>query len=166
MKIKEKREFYKMLKSGKFADMVKESAKKAQISNSIELYNIMKPLTAQELDVEQFWMLSLDAQNRIIDISMMSKGSLCASAVYPREIVKKVIDTKAAAVICVHNHPSGAVTPSPEDLEITFQLMIALSSIGVTLHEHMIVGDGTYLSMADDGIIGSLKHKYNRLIES
>ena len=164
MKTKEKQEFYKMLKSGKFADMVKESAKQGAVSNSSELYNIVKPLTEQEPDIEQFWVLFLDADNNILEISMMFKGTLMMASVYPRELIKKVIDTKAAAVICSHNHPSGNPEPSREDIEVTFQLLIALKSIGVTFHEHLVVGNEAYHSMADNGVMSRLTEKYNRLI--
>jgi DNA repair protein RadC len=163
--LKEKQEFYRLLKSGKFAEMIKESVKKCRVQNSEEVYNVVKPLTAQEPDVEQFWVLFLDAKNSIMDISMMFKGSITSATVYPRELIKKVLATKAVAIICCHNHPSGDPEPSPEDYTITFQIFTALKSIGVTLHEHIIIGAGSFHSMADHGIMSSLNSKYDRLIK-
>ena len=156
--------FYQDLRSGKFATMVKENIKGQAVENSKELFNIMKPLTAQKQDVEQFWVLYLDAQNHIIEISKMFTGSITSAGVYPREVVKKVLSAQAAAVILCHNHPSGDPGPSPEDLSLTFQLLIALSSIGVTIHEHLIVGDGgRFYSMADQGNMARLRVKYDDL---
>jgi len=162
--LKEKQKFYELLKSGKFADMIKESAKQGKVNNSNEVYNVIKPLTAQESDVEQFWVLFLDAKNNILEISMMFKGSITSASVYPRELIKKVLETKAAAIICCHNHPSGSPEPSSEDIELTFQLLIALKSIGVSFHDHSVIGDNRHYSMADHGIMASLNDKYNRLI--
>ena len=157
-------EFYQDLISGKFATMVKENIKGQTVGSSRELYNIMKPLTAQKEDIEQFWVLYLDAQNHIIEISKAFSGSLTSTQVYPREIVKEVLSRQAAAVILCHNHPSGSPDPSPEDITITFQLLIALRSIGVTIHEHLIIGDGgKFCSMADQGNMARLRRKYDEL---
>ena len=164
IKTMKKEKFYQDLITGKFTSMVKETVKGQTLSSSKEVFNIIKPLTEQEQDVEQFWALFLDAKNNILKISMMFKGSLTAAAVYPRELIKKVLSTKAAAVICCHNHPSGNPEPSSQDHELTLQLLIALKSIGVCFHEHLIVGNGAYYSMADHGIMGRLNDKYNILI--
>lgn len=164
MKAKKSDKFYKDLVSGKFAMMVKENVKGEKVANSKELYNVMKPLTAQKEDIEQFWVLYLDAQNHIIEISKMFSGSITSAQIYPREIVKEVLSRQAAAVILCHNHPSGSPDPSPEDISITFQLLIALRSIGVTIHEHLIIGDGgKFYSMADQGNMARLRTKYDEL---
>ena len=160
-----KEKFYQDLITGKFTSMVKETVKGQSLSSSKEVFNIIKPLTEQETDVEQFWVLFLDAKNSIMDISMMFKGSINSASIYPRELIKKILSTKASAVICCHNHPSGDPEPSAEDLQLTFQIFTALKSIGVTLHEHMVIGDSKYYSMADHGIMSSLNSKYDRLIK-
>jgi DNA repair protein RadC len=157
--------FYRLLKSGRFADMVKESSENKKVNNSIEVYNILKPLMAKESDVEQFWIIFLDAKNKIIEMSCMFKGTLTIAAVYPREVVKKIISTGASAIICSHNHPSGDPVPSAEDYSITFQLLIAVKSMGATIHEHIIIGDGKYHSMADEGAVAKFNQKYDRLFE-
>lgn len=75
------------------------------------------------------------------------------SMIYPREILKKILEHKAAAIIMAHNHPSGDPTPSPEDYLITKQIMIICNTICVTLHEHIIIGNTGCYSMADQGNI-------------
>jgi DNA repair protein RadC len=159
-----KNNFYRLLKSGRLADMVKESSENKAVNNSKEAYNILKPLMAQEPDVEQFWIVFLNAKNKIIEISCMFKGSLTVANVYPREVVKKIISNKAAAIICAHNHPSGDPAPSAEDHSITFKLLVAVGSMGATIHEHIIIGDGKYHSMSDRGEVARHNRKFERLM--
>jgi len=156
-----KEKFYQDLITGKFTSMVRETVKGQILSSSKEVFNIIKPLTAQDPGVEQFWVIFLDSKNKVIGISMMFKGSITATAVYPRELIKKVLSTNAVSIVCCHNHPSGNPTPSRPDIDLTFQLIIALTSIGVTIHDHMVVGDGRFFSMADDGLIARLNRKYD-----
>jgi len=159
-----KANFYKLLKSGHFAEMVKESTANISLSNSEEVYNIIKPLVTQEPDVEQFWVIFLNSKNKVIEISCMFKGSVTQTYVYPREIIKKIISTGAAAIVCCHNHPSGDSNPSPEDHKITFRIMVAVRSIGADLHDHIILGNDAHHSMANFGTMARLIQKYN-LIE-
>jgi DNA repair protein RadC len=154
-----KEKFWQDLKSGKFISMVKESSKGQALTNSREVHNIMKPLFSQDADVEALYCIFLDTKNRIIAIEKVFSGSINSSPVYPREIVKKVLTHKAAALILGHNHPSGSCEPSSEDRSITIKLGIALASIDVTLHDHMIVGNG-YHSMADDGWLAKVSEKF------
>ena len=93
----------------------------------------------------------------------MFTGTITAAAVYPREIIKAVLRNQAAAVIAVHNHPSGEPEPSPEDIALTFQIMIALNAIGVTLHDHTIIGNSSHFSMADNGFIARFKERITSL---
>ncbi len=160
---KQSAQFWEDLKSGRFISMVKESSKGEALSNSSEVYNVMKPLFAENDDVESLYCIFLNSKNRILAIEKMFSGSLTSSMVYPREIVKKVLSHKAAALIIAHNHPSGCTAPSPEDISITKRMQMALSSIDVTLHEHLIIGDG-YYSMADSGLLSNLKHKVKNFV--
>ena len=160
----DKRKFYKLLKSGHFAEMVKESTKNAKLNASDEVYNVIKPMVAQEPDVEQFWVIFLNSRNKILEMSCMFKGSITSASVYPRELVKKIISNRAAAIICCHNHPSGDPAPSREDYALTFQILVVLRSMGTTLHEHMILGNGAYHSMADHGDMARFNQKYERLM--
>lgn len=160
-----KKNFYDLLKTGHFANMVQETVKRKRVHNSKQLFNIMRPLVEQEDDVEQFWVIYLDAKNKILEISCMSKGSLSRAMVYPREIIKKALKVKASAAICCHNHPSGDPEPSPEDNTLTFQLLIALRSVGIDMHEHMIIGNQSYYSYADVGAMASFCMEYDRFIK-
>ena len=157
--------FWEDLKSGRFASMVKESSKGNVLGNAQEVCNIMKPFFAKHDDVEKMYCIFLDAKNKIIAIEEMFSGSITTSPVYPREIIKKVLELKAVSVILGHNHPSGDTTPSPSDFAITSMLYIALSSISVTLHDHLIVGDKFY-SFAEQGWLAKAKQRYNDFISS
>ena len=159
--------FYEALISGEFASMVRESTKGKKISNSQELYNIMKPLITQVTDQEQGWFLFLDSKNQIIAIEKLFTGTLTCSQIYPREIIKKIISHEAAAIIMCHNHPSGDPEPSPDDMAITKRIMVACTSIGATMHEHIIIGDGgRFMSMADRGRITQIRNDVERFIET
>ncbi|MBT5426203.1 MAG: JAB domain-containing protein, partial [Bacteroidetes bacterium] len=104
--------FWNDLKSGKFTSMIKESSKGNAVSNAQEGFNIMKPFYISQDDIEKMYCIFMDAKNKIIKIEKLFSGTIAAAAVYPREIVKKVIKLKATAIILSHNHPSGDITPS------------------------------------------------------
>jgi len=152
--------FWDELKSGKFAAMVCENAREKTASTSIEIFNIIKPLTALESDVEQFWCLFLDNKNHILAIEKLFTGSISSSSVYPREVIKKCLYHQASAVIFAHNHPSGDPNPSREDLQITKQLFFALAPINVMLHDHVIIGNTTHYSMTGEMDIQHIKISY------
>ena len=153
-----RQQFWTDLKSGQFAGMVRDSARGQTVANSKELYHILKPLYAQEPDIEKAYFIFLDAKNKVLSIDCMFTGTLTASAIYPREVMKRILSTHAAAFIVAHNHPSGDPTPSADDRRITLQLLVMAHGVSVTMHEHIIVGGG-YYSMADDGLIQALKSK-------
>ena len=158
-------QFWQDLKSGHFASMVKETSKGRSISNSAEVYNIMKPLFAKEVDVEKVYLIFLDAQNKILGIEKLFSGSITSATIYPREVVKRLIQFKASAFLITHSHPSGSTTPSSEDQTITIKLGIAAASIDVHLHDHIIIGDG-YHSMADSGWLNKVSDRFSNLLES
>ncbi len=103
------------------------------------------------LKKEEFHVLLLDAKNRKIRDVRVSEGSLTSSLVHPREVFNPVIRESAAAVILVHNHPSGDPLPSQEDLQITRRLREIGEVMGVRVLDHIIVGKGKYVSFVDDG---------------
>jgi DNA repair protein RadC len=157
--------FWEDLKSGHFTSMIKESSKGNVLSNALEVCNIMKPFFARHNDIEKMYCIFLDAKNKVIGIEKMFSGSIRSSAVYPREIIKRVLDQKAAAIILTHNHPSGSITPSNEDLMMTAMIGVALSSIDVALHDHLIIGD-SYYSFAKQGWLAKTRQKYDEFILS
>lgn len=149
-------QFWNDLKTGRFASMVKESSAGQSVSNAKEVYNVMKPLYAEDDDIEVMYGLYLNGKNKILSIDKMFIGSIGSAPVYPREIIKKTIQHKAASVILVHNHPSGDTNPSQDDQNVTRKVMVALSAIDVKLLDHIIIGDG-YYSMEENGIIERLR---------
>lgn len=102
---------------------------------------------------EHFLLISLDRRNQIIDIQTISIGSLDSSIVHPREVFKAAISDIAASVILVHNHPSGNTEPSDEDIKLTRRLAESGSTLGIAVLDHIIVGDSSYCSMKDRGIL-------------
>ena len=100
---------------------------------------------------EQFFAVLLDNRNRKIKDVRISQGSLTASIVHPRDVYLPVIRESAAAVIFVHNHPSGDPTPSREDIEITRRLREVGELVGVKVLDHLVIGRGCYVSFVDDG---------------
>lgn len=126
----------------------------------------MTPLMAGEDDVEQLWAIFLNAKNRIIAIEKLSTGTLTAASVYPREVVKAAIAKKAAALVVAHNHPSNDPTPSPEDREITIRLAVALKTIEVVLHDHIVVAGDRYQSMTDMGFMQRVLEAFGKILNS
>lgn len=100
-----------------------------------------------------FLTLLLDSKNRVLREIQVSEGSLNASIVHPREVFQPVIRESAAAVIFVHNHPCDPA-PSREDLELTTRLRDARVLMGVRVLDHIIIGKGRYISLADQGLLG------------
>jgi DNA repair protein RadC len=103
-------------------------------------------------DQEHFAVVFLNAQNQIIETEVISSGSLATAAVYPREIMKRLLALEAGAIIVSHNHPSGETIPSNSDRALTKKLRTALEAIDVPLLDHVIIGDGFY-SFSDQGLL-------------
>jgi len=143
--------------------MVMESAKGGSVSNSEEVFNVMKPLMAGHPDVEVVYGIFLNPRNKILAIEKLSSGTITCSSLYPREIVKQMIKFRSSALILAHNHPSGDTEPSQADIQVTGHAFVALASIGAELHDHIIVGQ-SYLSLADKGYIKHFKEEYGRLV--
>jgi DNA repair protein RadC len=127
-----------------------EFAPGAPFRGSYDVYAHFRERLAGERH-EQFYAVLLDNKNRKIKDVRVSQGSLTASIVHPREVYLPVIRESAAAVIFVHNHPSGDPTPSKEDLEITRRLREVGELVGVRVLDHVVIGQGRYVSFVDDG---------------
>ena len=102
---------------------------------------------------EVFAVLFLDAQNRLLQLDEMFQGTLTQTSVYPREVVLRALQYRAAAVVLAHNHPSGTVQPSRADEALTQTLKAALALVDVRVLDHVIVGSGEALSMAERGLL-------------
>ena len=112
------------------------------------LFNFLKYETK-----EHFLALHLDSKNRILCLDRVSSGSLNASIVHPREVFKTALLSSAAAILFVHNHPSGNPDPSREDLELTTRLKQAGDLLGLRVLDHIIIGEDRYISLADKGLV-------------
>ncbi len=107
----------------------------------------------QDAPVEEFHVAILDAQHRLERDVLITRGLLNSSLVHPREVFREAIAERAAAVILVHNHPSGDPTPSAEDKAVTEQLVAAGRLLDIPVHDHIIVGRGRYVSFAEAGLL-------------
>lgn len=131
------------------------------LSHSKELFDYLYH-RFRDRGQECFEIIYLNAKNRVITRETLFKGTLTASAVYPREVVQAALNQKAAALIFAHNHPSGDPEPSPDDISITRQLVYACKMMGITVHEHIVIGNNQYFSFADHGLIAELNRDFDR----
>ncbi|MBI3785560.1 MAG: DNA repair protein RadC [Deltaproteobacteria bacterium] len=115
-----------------------------------DIYAHFRETLAVEMH-EHFYAVMLDNKHRKIREVLVSKGSLTSSIVHPRDVFAQVVRHSAAAIVFVHNHPSGDPTPSREDIEITRRLRDVGEIIGVRVLDHIIIGKGRYVSFVDDG---------------
>ena len=129
---------------------------KETIHNSKDLINYLNAYI-RDRNRESFVMILLDAKNRVLATQTLSEGTLTASSVYPREVVRTALEHHAAAVIFAHNHPSGDTKPSHEDISITRQLVLACKVMGIQVHEHLIIGGDGHFSFADEGRLNRMK---------
>lgn len=106
------------------------------------------------LQKEHFVCLFLNTKNHVLGQETLSMGSLNASIVHPREVFRAAIKRSSASIICIHNHPSGDPTPSPEDIQMTKRLMEAGEIVGIEVLDHVIIGDQRYVSLKELGLIG------------
>jgi DNA repair protein RadC len=125
-------------------------AKGTKITSSLDLFHHYHP-TLRDLRHEIFKVVLLDAKHAIMRDATVSEGSLTLSIVHPREVFNLAVRESAAAVIFLHNHPSGDPTPSQEDRVLTSRLVAAGDVLGIRVLDHLIVGDGRYVSFADQG---------------
>ena len=122
------------------------------LSNWDALMGYLNAQVARER-VEQFRILFLDGKNRLLADEAQGHGTVNHTPVYPREVAKRALELHATALILVHNHPSGDPTPSRADIEMTGEIRRAVSTLGVVLHDHVIVGNGKWLSLRAEGLL-------------
>jgi DNA repair protein RadC len=103
--------------------------------------------------VEEFHLLFLDRKNVLIKHERQQRGTIDHTPVYPREVVKRALELNASALILVHNHPSGDPTPSKADIAVTRDIINAAKPLGVTVHDHLIIGRGRHSSLRDLGLL-------------
>jgi DNA repair protein RadC len=123
---------------------------RAWIRGPADVHALLGPLL-RDLPQEEFHVLLLNTQHRVLRSLLVTRGVLDASLIHPREVFRPAILESAAAVVLVHNHPSGDPAPSAEDRAVTRHLARAGQSLGIRVLDHVIVGDGRWVSMADAG---------------
>ena len=104
--------------------------------------------------VEEFHLLFLDRKNALLAHERQQRGTIDHTPVYTREVVKRALELGASALILVHNHPSGDPTPSKADIAVTRDIVSAAKPLGVTVHDHLIIGRGRHTSLRDMGLLG------------
>jgi DNA repair protein RadC len=153
----------KLIKAASDRYLEKKLINKNPVNNSRELFEYLYH-SIRDKTREYFKIIFLDSKNRVISTETHSKGTLTGSSVYPREVVYSSLRHNAAALIFAHNHPSGDPNPSPEDVAITRQLVFAGKVMGITVHEHIIIGDNRYYSFADHGHISQMSREFDNLM--
>lgn len=121
-----------------------------RISSSADLFKHFHP-ALRDLKHEIFKVVLLDAKNTVLKEATVSEGSLTLSVVHPREVFALAVRESAAGILCLHNHPSGDPRPSQEDRQLTERLAAAGRVLGIRVLDHVIIGDGCYVSFADEG---------------
>jgi DNA repair protein RadC len=125
---------------------------KPRITSAQDIVTIILP-QLRDLKTEMSKVVYLNSDNRIIDIGDAAAGTVNQSRPIIREIIHGALQKFAAAIICVHNHPSSNITPSPEDEKFTRELASAGKLLGIKVLDHIIIGDGSFYSFANDGVL-------------
>ncbi len=131
---------------------VAEPKKKKIITSSNEAYEEMQPLL-DDLTHEQFWILLLSRSNQIISKVQISSGGISGTVVDARLIFKPALEALASGIILFHNHPSGNLKPSHQDIEITNKLVKGAKSLDMTILDHLIISERGFYSFKDEGMI-------------
>lgn len=105
------------------------------------------------LNVEQTWLVLVDAKNRVIREVLLSQGTLTSSLVHPREVFRHAIRAAAVGVVLVHNHPSGDPEPSPDDEALTRRIVAVGELVGMKVLDHIVVADDAYVSLLERGVL-------------
>lgn len=133
--------------------MAREGAtERPRIRGPRDVYDICAPALV-DAKQEEFRVLLLNTQHAVLRELVVTRGTLDSSVVHPREVFRSAIIESAAAVILVHNHPSGDPAPSREDREVTDQLASAGQLVGIPVLDHVVIGDGRYVSFVEAGLL-------------
>lgn len=131
---------------------MENSHSRTQVTNAADTYTIMHPVM-QDLDHEEFWVLLLNNQSRLIKKVRLSMGGITQTAVDVRQILRAALMANATNMVVCHNHPSGSLRPSNDDRQLTDCIKQAANTMNIRLIDHVIITDGDYYSFADNGKI-------------
>lgn len=129
-----------------------DTIEKVKISSSKTAYQLLQKRLS-DLPHEEFWILILNRANQVVKEENISKGGISGTVVDIRLICKSAIENNASGIVVAHNHPSGQIAPSEQDKNITGKLKEALKIFGISLLDHIIIGDRNYYSFSDEGTI-------------
>lgn len=133
---------------------------KIKVMNSDDLYKIMQSILLREQRVDQdrehFWTVCLNRANVIMNIELVSMGNVFSTGVLPMEVFSIPLQKRSVNLIIVHNHPSGELTPSTADIDVTDHLYQVGKFLNVPVLDHMIISKEGYFSFADDGLLGEI----------
>lgn len=129
-----------------------KSLSKVKIKFSKDIVDYFIPYL-RDMKKEIFKVVLLDGKNKIIKDVTLSEGTLTKSIVHPREVIKEAVTESAAALVLIHNHPSGDPHPSPDDIEVTNRIISACELVGIRVLDHIIIGDNNYFSFFNEGLI-------------
>ncbi|QXP72497.1 DNA repair protein RadC [Tenacibaculum sp. AHE15PA] len=130
----------------------KESNTVSKIKSSLDAATILQPFLG-DLEHEEFWVLYLNNSNKILAKHQLSKGGFTATLVDVRLLYQKALKLSAVGIIVSHNHPSGKLSPSKSDIELTNKIKEAGATLDIKLLDHLIITEKTYFSFADEGIL-------------
>ena len=128
------------------------------LSDRRKLYSYLSAVLAREV-IEQFRILFLDKNGLLISDEAQARGTVNHTPVYPREVVRRALELQADSLVLVHNHPSGDPAPSAEDMEMTRRVSEAAAVLGIEVRDHVIVGNGKWLSFSEKGLLQSRKRR-------
>ncbi|MDZ4664575.1 MAG: DNA repair protein RadC [Bacteroidota bacterium] len=123
-----------------------------KINSSRDAFNLLNPKLS-DLPHEEFWIVLMNRANKVIKIENISKGGISGTVVDVRLVSKSAIENNTSSVILAHNHPSGNLKPSQNDIDITKKIKEALKIFDITLFDHLIIGDKNYYSFTDEGAL-------------
>lgn len=125
---------------------------RAKIGSSKDAYHYIK-WRLEDLDYEEFWIILLDRSNKVIGEYRISEGGVAGTVVDPKRIFKKALDVQASGLILIHNHPSGNLKPSQQDISITSKLKQGGLLLDIGIFDHLIIGHKSFFSFADEGLL-------------
>ena len=143
------KQFYAFLQLSR--QLLNSGEKSVKITSPSDIYNNMKEIALFE--EERFFVILLDTKNKVITHVEVSKGTLNAAIVHPREVFSIAVKMRANSIICCHNHPSSDTTPSNEDLKITERLKDAGELLGIKLVDHVIISSNGFYSFKENGTL-------------
>jgi len=144
--------FLKVLKDFVDIYLFEKAKSRKKVFSPQDVYNFLKARIGSRKD-EEFCVIFLNSQNRIIDFEILEKGIVNRAIVYPRKIAEKSLEKKAVSVIVSHNHPGGSLSPSQEDRKITKKIKDALRVLDISLLDHIIITEEGYFSFKEKNLI-------------